>query len=136
MALILHTKIGRWLQPGGHVDPDDASVIAAAVREVHEEIGCAPAHEPRLCDVDVHVVPARGTVPTHLHHDIRFAFRAASARLVIGHGAGDARWWPLADVLGMEQSLARPARKLLAFLGCGEAGPVDRESGFPGGSTR
>jgi 8-oxo-dGTP pyrophosphatase MutT (NUDIX family) len=119
VALILHTKIGRWLQPGGHVESDDTSIMAAALREVSEEVGVAPAGEPWLCDVDVHVFPARGTAPAHLHHDIRFAFRSVSDRLVVGQGANDARWWPLDALLAMEESLARPARKLVGLLGGG-----------------
>src|SRR6202008_1440543 len=39
LLLILHSKLGRWLQPGGHVESDDASVVSAARREVLEETG-------------------------------------------------------------------------------------------------
>jgi 8-oxo-dGTP pyrophosphatase MutT (NUDIX family) len=112
MALILHSKIGRWLQPGGHVEPGDLSIVDAALREVHEEVGVGPGDEPWICDVDVHTFPARHDVPMHLHHDIRVAFTADSADLVVGDGADDVRWWPLADALAMEESIARPARKL------------------------
>ena len=112
VALILHSKIGRWLQPGGHVEPEDRSIVGAALREVHEEIGVGPADVPWLCDVDVHTFPARSDVPTHLHHDVRVAFTADSADLVVGDGADDVRWWPLAEALSLEESIARPVRKL------------------------
>ena len=112
VALILHSKIGRWLQPGGHVEPTDGSIVDAALREVYEEVGVGPADVPWLCDVDVHRFPARSDVPTHLHHDVRVAFTADSAELVVGDGADDVRWWPLAEALLLEESIARPARKL------------------------
>lgn len=116
IALILHSKIGRWLQPGGHVEQGDASIVDAAVREVAEEIGVGPADEPWLCDVDVHVFPARLDVPEHLHHDVRVAFVSDSASLVVGDGADDARWWPLSQALDLEASIARPAGKLDLWL--------------------
>lgn len=112
VALILHSKIGRWLQPGGHVEPEDRSIVDAALREVREEVGVGPADEPWLCDVDVHTFPARRDVPTHLHHDVRVAFVADTDGLVVGDGADDVRWWPLADALSLEESIARPVRKL------------------------
>ena len=39
LLLIFHGKLHRWLQPGGHVEPDDEDVLAAARREVLEEVG-------------------------------------------------------------------------------------------------
>lgn len=112
IALILHSKLGRWLQPGGHVEVEDASIIEAALREVREEIGIGPSDLPWLCDVDIHVFPARHDVPQHLHHDVRVAFTADSDALVVGDGADNVRWWPLSDALALEESVARPARKL------------------------
>ena len=117
VALLLHSKIGKWLQPGGHVEPDDESVLGAALREVAEEIGVGPADEPWLCDVDVHVFPARSGVPQHLHHDVRFAFTANTPDLVVGDGADDVRWWPFDEALGLEPPVARPVRKLAEWRG-------------------
>ena len=36
LLLIHHRRLDRWLQPGGHIDSEDASPIAAAIREVAE----------------------------------------------------------------------------------------------------
>ena len=38
-CLVLHRKLGLWLQPGGHVEPDDPTLADAALREVREETG-------------------------------------------------------------------------------------------------
>ena len=37
--LVLHRKLGRWLQPGGHTEESDASVFGTALREAREETG-------------------------------------------------------------------------------------------------
>jgi 8-oxo-dGTP pyrophosphatase MutT (NUDIX family) len=39
VLLALHGKVGRWLQFGGHIEADDDSVRAAALRETVEESG-------------------------------------------------------------------------------------------------
>src|SRR5919202_4264642 len=36
--LLLHRKLGKWLPPGGHIDPHELP-DAAALREVKEETG-------------------------------------------------------------------------------------------------
>lgn len=100
LLLIWHTKLERWLQPGGHVDPDDTHLQAAATRELREEAGIADARCRGLLDVDVHGIPAnpkRGE-PAHLHHDVRFWFEAESRAATAGSDAGDVRWVSLADV--------------------------------------
>lgn len=68
-----HKRLGRWLQPGGHVDPGEAP-SAAAVREVVEETGLVATHPdagPSLVHVDVHDA-ARG----HVHLDLRYLLEA------------------------------------------------------------
>jgi 8-oxo-dGTP pyrophosphatase MutT (NUDIX family) len=83
-ALLLnHAKLGRWLQPGGHIE-GDASLGLAALREVREETGLrALALHPEVIDLDIHRIPARlrshGAVEAeHLHLDVRFLVFALS----------------------------------------------------------
>lgn len=77
--LVWHTKLQRWLQPGGHVEADDVSAYESARRECVEETGHQALDHPwgnRILDVDVHPIPARRDQPAHNHLDIRFLFVA------------------------------------------------------------
>lgn len=73
IVLLRHRRLGRWLQPGGHVDAGE-SPWAAAIREAREETGLdvGPIDVdadgvPRLAHVDVHP-GGRG----HTHLDLRY----------------------------------------------------------------
>jgi 8-oxo-dGTP pyrophosphatase MutT (NUDIX family) len=74
VLLIRHPTLGRWLQPGGHIEAADTSVLQAALREVHEETGLANLLSPlgeAPFDVQVQDIPATTSIPAHQHHDIR-----------------------------------------------------------------
>ena len=91
-CLVEHVKLGRLLQPGGHLEPDDASLEAAALREAHEETGLElelHPEAPRPFDLDVHPIPERPGEPAHMHLDVRF--------LLVGRGepCAGAAWHPL-----------------------------------------
>lgn len=121
ILLIHHSKLGLWLQPGGHVDPTDADVIAAARREVLEETALEDLvlepGAPVFLDVDVHEIPAnpRKGEGAHQHHDIRVLFRARDRDARAGSDALDARWVALDQVedAGTDDSVRRAVRKLM-----------------------
>ena len=55
VLLIHHDRLGRWLQPGGHVEPEDADLHAAALREITEETTLTSLEPLGLLDVDLGV---------------------------------------------------------------------------------
>jgi 8-oxo-dGTP pyrophosphatase MutT (NUDIX family) len=115
--LVWHRKLGRWLQPGGHLEEDDASVFAAAIREAREETGIEAFAHPigdRILDVDVHPIPAHGPDPAHFHFDIRFLLTPAEPA---PSNRADAAWFSAADALsGSDDSLPRALRKAISKL--------------------
>lgn len=67
VLLHLHRRIGRWLQPGGHVDGVETPLDAAR-RETVEETGIATRPvDGFLLHVDVHETPNG-----HIHLDMRY----------------------------------------------------------------
>lgn len=121
-----HHRLDRWLQFGGHVDADDADVLAAARRELVEESGIGDARvigRP-IFDLDVHEIPATPKEAAHLHFDVRFAFETDAAR-PLPHSPEDRpiRWVPLEEVarLAPEPSLLRMVEKTAALPPAGRA---------------
>ena len=97
--LTLHPRFGRWLQLGGHCEPEDDSIVAAALREATEESGIEGltiAAEPAA--LHVHPVTCSLGVPTR-HLDVQFVVRAPeSAEIVRSDESLDLRWWPLDEL--------------------------------------
>lgn len=115
LLLIHHAKLGRWLQPGGHVEPEDESLEAAARREVVEETGLADFSSLGFFDLDLHEIPARADQPTHGHYDVRFAFQAHTSNVDALDGVLDVRWVPIGELrtADTDDSVRRPINKLL-----------------------
>jgi 8-oxo-dGTP pyrophosphatase MutT (NUDIX family) len=124
VCLLLHGKLKRWLQPGGHCEPQDLGDLeATALREAGEETGldvALHATAPRPLDVDAHVIPAKGAEPGHTHLDVRFLLVASNPD-ALAHDpneSGGARWlsWDDALALADEPALRRMLSKARALV--------------------
>ena len=94
IALIDHHKLKKWLQPGGHIEPDDGSLTSAAVREAIEECGPLQLETYGLFDVDVHQLPALGSEPPHMHFDVRILCRVTGGHLALTGEVNAVCWFP------------------------------------------
>ncbi|MQS17618.1 NUDIX domain-containing protein [Streptomyces kaniharaensis] len=87
VLLIDHLAYGITLQPGGHLEPTDATLPEAALRELTEETGIDERKIVALSSVPVYVeyglVPARPEKdePEHYHLDIGYAFSTERAEI-------------------------------------------------------
>ena len=122
VLLHLHRRLGRWLQPGGHIEPGE-SPVDAAVRETLEETGVGVRHvspAPVLLHIDEHPGP-----DGHVHLDLRYLLLADPAARTVAEGerTGDGpgptlRWVAASDVARLaDRSLARAIPALMAHVG-------------------
>ena len=72
VLLHLHKRIGRWLQPGGHIDPGETP-LDAALREAREETG---VHVALLGGGDVFHLDVHTAYAGHVHLDVRYLLDA------------------------------------------------------------
>jgi 8-oxo-dGTP pyrophosphatase MutT (NUDIX family) len=121
--LLWHRKLGRWLQPGGHVEHEDASAFDAALREAREETGIVEFGAPlgrTILDVDVHQIPARKNEPAHHHFDVRFLLTTEGDidRAGTDDPTRPIEWRRAGDALssGADESLVRALRKAQQVL--------------------
>ena len=113
--MIHHRRLGIWIEPGGHVDPTDATPEAAAARELEEETGVVVGDAiGGIFDVDVHDIPAAGQEPAHQHFNVCYRFEAGSRRVEQAAEVLDARWVPLDEVdsLTADEAVLRAIAKL------------------------
>ncbi len=106
MLLIFHNKLQMFLQPGGHWESGDESIIACASREVEEETGLKVelhswhAQNGNIpINIDIHEIPVnlRKQETAHWHHDHLFLFVPTNPDNITlqAEEVSDYRWSPL-----------------------------------------
>ncbi|BCB81211.1 NUDIX domain-containing protein [Phytohabitans flavus] len=113
VLLVHHNKIGLWLYPGGHVDPNE-DPAQAAVREVREEAGIdveiiteEPFRHPAVGSVaspfTIITMPVTDRkVGAHEHIDMVYVCRALTTEVT--HQAeevGGCTWVAVADIAAL-----------------------------------
>lgn len=107
VLLTLHKKLRMWLQMGGHCEPADPTLAAAALREATEESGVPgltllPGGPVRL---DRHPIPG----PCTQHLDVQYAALAPQDAVeAISDESLDLRWFAYDEVAGVaDESVVR-----------------------------
>ncbi len=115
VLLCLHKKLQKWLQLGGHSD-GDPHTLQVALREASEESGIEGIlpMSPKIFDVDVHLIPARGCEPAHYHYDIRYLLQAPHEDFTCSEESEQLAWLKLCEIgSAFEASLQRMSQRAL-----------------------
>ena len=128
ILLIYHPSFECWMQPGGHVDPEEGPWVTAH-REAVEETGVKIARRLALNDqrlpilIESHLVPSKlpKNEPGHYHHAFWYCFVAKSKGLKLEDEViKKARWAAESEisrpvfVRAIEKSKKLPELKALA----------------------
>lgn len=113
ILLLEHKKLEKSLQPGGHVEDEDTTILDSAIREIHEETGLENLELINLFDnkdipfdINTHIIPdsPKKNMPQHYHHDFRYLFivdKTSDIRIDLNE-SNNYKWIKISDLQQIE----------------------------------
>lgn len=109
ILLLEHKKLNKLLQPGGHVEKVDNSLVETAKREIFEETGLKDLEMISFFsdknvpfDINTHFIPEniKKNMPAHYHHDFRYLFVIEkSSNITIDSSESNSyKWVPIEEL--------------------------------------
>jgi 8-oxo-dGTP pyrophosphatase MutT (NUDIX family) len=130
-CLVLHGRLGVWVQPGGHLEPEDMTLPLAAAREVEEETGLTGEILPEVVALSRHRAPCRpGVVDWHLDVQHALVVDARPEPGPLGYRSPESMqvaWWAVDALPGaLAPAVVDAVTRAAALLGgrCQEAGSI------------
>lgn len=113
VLLLMHPRVGRWLQFGGHIELADACFAAAALRECREESGYRDIQISQTpVALDRHPVPCSGG--SSVHWDIQFLASVDKDSLQVETENLQVKWFDMTRVTHEIPDLDPSVRRLVA----------------------
>ena len=130
ILLLNHKSLDILLQPGGHIEKEDTTPFAAALRELEEETGCldldkinylaALPDDPLVpFHISTHEIPEnpKKGEPAHLHHDFGYLFDINEMQeIIIDPNESDGFQWVDLEEFYKQPHFAAIAPKVKKFL--------------------
>jgi 8-oxo-dGTP pyrophosphatase MutT (NUDIX family) len=120
-CLVLHGKLGLWVQPGGHFESTDATVFDATSREVREETGLTGTFLPGPLRLARHAAPC-GVPGADWHLDVQHVLVAERVPPIVSEESWDVAWFDV-DALpedtapGVQEAVLRAASRVRSSPG-------------------
>jgi 8-oxo-dGTP pyrophosphatase MutT (NUDIX family) len=106
ILLVNHKKLGKWLQPGGHIEKFE-NPVQAAIREIKEETGL----NIKLLEKSINIIDKEGAFlplptfimeqtipkninqPKHFHIDLQYVVKLPQQKLLINKKESQSIGW-------------------------------------------
>ncbi|MPV49605.1 NUDIX hydrolase [Pseudactinotalea sp. HY158] len=99
ILLCLHGKAGFWVQLGGHLEADDPTPLAGALREAREESGLSDVVATRDLPIDLNRHELASEFGRcRAHWDVVYALTAEPRPPVVSPESKDVRWFPTSSL--------------------------------------